>query len=80
MADREKTKTTTVYQSLNQFVDGNNTPVSPTVFSPASNFFAAFTVRNVPSDKTSEKFTVTAYWVTLDGTTVRGESAEKYIA
>ena len=80
MASLEKTKTTTVYQSLNQFVDGNNTPVSPTVFSPASNFFAAFTVRNVPSDKTSEKFTVTAYWVTLDGTTVRGESAEKYIA
>ncbi len=80
MADREKTKTTTVYQSLNQFVDGNNTPVSPTVFSPASNFFAAFTVRNVPSDKTSEKFTVRAYWITLDGTAVYGESAERSIA
>lgn len=80
MADREKTKTTTVYESLNQFVDGNNTPVSPTVFSPASDFFAAFTVRNVPSDKTSEKFTVTAYWVTLDGTTVCGESAQRSIA
>ncbi|HAY97067.1 MAG TPA: hypothetical protein DCY23_01925 [Ruminococcaceae bacterium] len=80
MASLEKTKTTTVYQSLNQFVDGNNTPVSPTVFSPASNFFAAFTVRNVPSDKTSEKFTVRAYWVTLDGTPVYGESAQRSIA
>lgn len=79
-ASLEKTKTTTVYQSLNQFVDGNNTPVSPTVFSPASNFFAAFTVRNVPSDKTSEKFTVRAYWITLDGTPVYGESAERSIA
>lgn len=80
IADLEKTKTTTVYESLNRFVDGNNAPVSPTVFSPASNFFAAFTVRNVPSDKTSEKFTVRAYWITLDGTTVYGESAERSIA
>ena len=80
IADLEKTKTTTVYESLNRFVDGNNTPVSPTVFSPASNFFAAFTVRNVPSDKTSEKFTVRAYWITLDGTAVYGESAQRSIA
>ena len=80
IADLEKTKTTTVYESLNRFVDGNNAPVSPTVFSPASNFFAAFTVRNVPSDKTSEKFTVRAYWITLDGTAVYGESAERSIA
>lgn len=80
IADLEKTKTTTVYESLNRFVDGNNAPVSPTVFSPASNFFAAFTVRNVPSDKTSEKFTVRAYWITLDGTAVYGESAQRSIA
>lgn len=80
IADLEKTKTTTVYESLNRFVDGNNTPVSPTVFSPASNFFAAFTVKNVPSDKTSEKFTVRAYWITLDGTAVYGESAQRSIA
>ena len=79
-ADPEKTKTTTVYTSLNQYVNDNNEAALPTVFSPVSEYFAAFTVRNVPSDKTNEKFTVIAYWITLDGTTVYGESAQKFIS
>ncbi len=79
-ADPEKTKTTTVYTSLNQYVNDNKEAVLPTVFSPVSKYFAAFTVRNVPIDKTNEKFTVKAYWITLDGTTVYGESAQKSIS
>lgn len=79
-ADLAKTKTTKVYTSLNQYVDGTKKPVAPTVFSPVSNYFAAFTVTGVPNDKATEKFTVRAYWETLDGTIVWGESAVKSIA
>ena len=38
-----------------------------------SNFFYAYTIKNVPQANFNTDFTVTPYWVTLDGTTVWGE-------
>ena len=79
-ADLEKTKTKKVYTTLNQYYDGNNVPATPTVFSPVSNYFAAFTVTGVKSELKSENFTVRAGWITMDGTAVWGEYALKSIA
>ena len=55
-------------------------PYKPSQITAASaKYFKAYTVTNVPNDSFDTDFTVQAYWVTLDGTTVYGELADKNI-
>ena len=55
-------------------------PYKPSQITAASaKYFKAYTVTNVPNDSFDTDFTVQAYWVTLDGTTVYGELADKSI-
>ena len=44
----------------------------PTVFSWMSDYFKTFTLWNIPASAYDTNITVTPYWITLDGTTVRG--------
>ncbi|MBR6270578.1 MAG: hypothetical protein IKR26_00260 [Lachnospiraceae bacterium] len=66
--------TTTVFESLNWFVDGSDDPYAPTVFSSESEYFVSyklaasrFVVANNPGG-----ITVTPFWITKDGTRVTG--------
>ena len=57
----------------------NNTKISkyvPSVFSWMSNFFKTVTLTNIPYANYGTMIKVTPYWITLDGTTVRGTALE----
>lgn len=47
--------------------------------SPQSTLFKTFTVTDIPVRKYGETFTVRAYWITQDGTTVYGDSSVKTV-
>ncbi len=52
----------------------------PTVFSKVSKYFMAYTITNIDSAKFDNyEFAVQPYWVTLDGTTVRGVLRERLL-
>ena len=52
--------------------DSEKETYKPTVFSWQSDYFKTFTVRNIPAAKYATTFTVVPYWITVDGTTVKG--------
>lgn len=78
----EETKpTTTVYTQITSN-DGKAvlTKDAWKVFAPESNYFAAYAYRNIPKAAYGTTMTVTPYWVTFDGTEVRGATRTVTIA
>lgn len=69
---------TLFYVGSNSQVDNEYKPYKE--FSTASTHFFAYTFRNMPAKSFGAKFVVTPYWVTLDGTTVYGETAVKCVS
>jgi hypothetical protein len=49
-------------------------------FSPISLYFGAYSYLNIPKEDFEVKFTVTPYWITLDGTTVYGKTEVKTVS
>ena len=73
--------TNTVYETLTA-IDSTDIAFTylPTKFSPVSEYFMAYTIKNI--DKSlfdNYEFAVTPYWVTLDGTTVKGVARERLL-
>ncbi len=73
----------TVYEKLNA-VDIEGKVVKelsylPTQFCSVSKYFKACTVTNLSADKFSRQFTVTPFWVTMDGSYIYGEPVVKSI-
>ncbi|MCD7848083.1 MAG: hypothetical protein LUG49_08690 [Oscillospiraceae bacterium] len=67
-------KTNTVYSSI-VGTDGETEYVyEPQSFCSASNYFDVYTLMEIPASVFDSDITAEAYWVTLDGTTVYGES------
>ena len=76
---RLKKPTTTVYKQL--YAVGKETvdTLLPTLFSPMSLYFTAYSYWKVPNEHFDTEFIVQPYWITLDGTTVYGETAIKTV-
>ena len=71
----EQTYTSTsVYTQISGWKDGETQPISPTVFSPDSQYFYSCRFDNIPQEDFYTDFTVTPFWTTLDGTKVTGET------
>lgn len=58
---------------------GQTLEYTPKVFHATSNYFKACTITGVPEASYNTAFTVTPYWITLDGTYVEGMAAVKII-
>ncbi|MBQ2987316.1 MAG: hypothetical protein IJE23_07540 [Tyzzerella sp.] len=59
---------------------GQAQPYKPSQVTAASaTYFKAYTVTNVPNRAFDREFTVQAYWITMDGTTVYGEQVTKTV-
>ena len=71
---------TKVYTSLTGSNGTTAYEYAPTVFSSASVYFFAYTIKNVPNSYFDETFEVTPYWTTLDGTTVYGTQRDVVIS
>ena len=70
-----------VYKQL-YAVDSNEimtTYIPKEVFSSVSTYFKACTITGVPNAAFGMKWAVRPYWITLDGTRVYGETAEKTV-
>ena len=67
----EKTKTT---EKLYTKINADGADVLPTVFSDDSSYFFTYTVRGMEDTKTNSSWTVTPFYVTLDGTKVTGKT------
>jgi hypothetical protein len=80
--EEQTVSTTVVYEQL--YAVGNNKTVDTLApseeFSPISLYFGAYSYLNIPTEDFDTKFTVTPYWITLDGTTVYGETAVKTVS
>ena len=74
------TSSTSVYTSLNGSNGTTSFTYAPTIFSSASNYFFAYTIKNVPNTYFDSAFEVTPYWVTKDGTTVYGTERDFVIS
>ena len=64
----------TVYASLQGRTDEGKKTYAPDLFSPASAYFFAFVLRDIPEEDYNTSVTVVPYWVTEDGTRVEGVS------
>lgn len=70
-----------VYQQLLAIGDnGTKLELSPTDISSVSQYFAAYTVKNIPKANYDTEFKVTAYWITLDGTRVYADEFVKTVS
>jgi hypothetical protein len=69
-------RSTTVYTSINGFVDGEKLEYDPTIFSSASEYFMTHIVSGIPEDVHDDVMKVTATLVTKDGTVIDGETQE----
>ena len=75
-ADQGKKAPEKVYSSLYIVGKDSNevdTEITPDEFCKTSKYFATFSYWNVGKAHFGTEFTVTPYWVTLDGTTVEGQ-------
>ena len=61
-----------VYKQLAGTVDGSTVTYTPDKFSSESKYFLAHTIRNIPNKAFGVEIIVTPYWITLDGTSVKG--------
>lgn len=69
-----------VYEKLYYIGDNSKTmEYTPNVFSWQSRYFKAFTLTGIPSSEYTKVIKVTPYWITMDGTTVRGKVLETYV-
>ncbi len=59
-----------VYTEIAAFVDEENTPIQPTVFSGASSYFVTHSIKNITNDAFSKEWIVVPTWTTIDGTVV----------
>ena len=59
-----------VYAQINAFVDETANPIQPTVFSNASTYFVAHSIKNVTNNAFNSDFTIVPTWTTIDGTVV----------
>ena len=76
----EQTKSTTkVYEKLYAVNGEQVDSILPTEFSADSAFFYAYSYYEVPNANFETVFNVQSYWITLDGTTVYGETVQKTI-
>ncbi len=85
-AETRGTVTNVVYTNLYQVtnaagaVDGTSVePAAPTIFNAASMYFKTYTIFNIPADAYNTDITVTPYWITLDGTMVKGIKSIKTV-
>lgn len=70
----------TVYDKLVATdIDGKSDPIDPHVFCGISRYFRACTIKNVTNKSYSVQFDVQAFWITLDGTQVRGPEVRKQV-
>lgn len=70
-----------VYEKLYYVGDNSKTmEYVPTVFSWQSRYFKAFTIKGIPFEQYSNIIKVTPYWITMDGTIVRGKTLETCVA
>lgn len=70
-----------VYTKLTASVDGKENGYTPeNLFCPAAEYFKAWIITNIPSTSYNTVFTVTAYWITIDGTRVNGTTAQKAVS
>ena len=71
-----------VYDSLYALGSDNvvDTLKPESEFSTISKHFAVYSYRNIPQSHFGTTFTVTPYWITLDGTVVEGETAVKTVS
>lgn len=66
-----------VYEKLYAVGDDSETiEYVPTAFSWMSDYFKAFTLTGIPSSDYDTMIQVTPYWITMDGTLVRGKVLE----
>lgn len=66
-----------VYEKLYYIGDYSKTMTyKPSIFSWMSTRFKAWSLNNIPSSAYSTMIKATPYWITLDGTLVRGETLE----
>ncbi len=79
-------KSSVVYNSIVEAYtaeDGSNSTTSivssPSTFSSSSNYFMSCVVTGIPNANFDTEITVRAYWTTLDGTTVYGDSYTKTV-
>ena len=72
-------ETTKVYKKLYKVGQTSGEPdtLLPTEFSPVSEYFLTYTLLGV--NEYDVVIEMTPYWITADGTTVYGETAEKYV-
>lgn len=75
----EKVSTTTVYEKLYAVEGESVDTLLPTQFSSESALFYAYSFYNIPREAFGVNFTVIPYWVTMDGTTVYGRTAERAV-
>ncbi len=69
----------TVYTGL-KGSDGNSIiEYSPTDFNKYSVYFTTYTINNIPKEKFGTDIKITPYWVTLDGTMVKGPEVSKTV-
>lgn len=71
--DRTIQETSRNVTQVFKHITANNQTLDPTVFSPNSQYFSMFTIRKLDA-QISSTWDVTPYWITLDGTTVKGPS------
>lgn len=50
------------------------------LFCASSNYFTTFTLKNIPTDYFETEIKITPYWVTIDGTMVKGTGVSKTVA
>ena len=51
----------------------------PSIFSSDSTYFMTYTINNIPNANFGTNISVTPYWITLDGTEVKGATSVKNV-
>ncbi len=73
-------KQKTVYQELQSKYGKNTQTWTPSdIFGQMAGRFYAYSIWNIPQDAHDIEYEVTPYWITLDGTTVYGQTAIKTV-
>lgn len=71
---------TTVYKSVKGSTAADTFTYGPQYFSGVSEYFATYSITDVPTVAFNETFTVVPTWTTLDGTVVEGVAANVVIS
>lgn len=71
---------TTVYKSVKGSTEADTFTYGPQYFSGVSEYFATYSITDVPTVAFDQTFTVVPTWTTLDGTVVEGSAANVKIS